>query len=294
MEPSKHKSGYVAITGKPNAGKSTLLNTLIGTKISITTDKPQTTRHRVIGILSNPESQIIFLDTPGLIEPRYRLQESMMKRVDESYHDADIILFIVEAEEKRLSTKVFEPLKKIGKPVILVINKMDLVSDTQVLPLVDRLSKLYEFDEILPISALKRTGTDVLLDEIIKRLPEGPPFYPKDQVSEHPERFFVAEYIREQIFLRYQQEIPYSCAVNIIQYSETPRMDIIEAEIVVARDSQKGILIGKKGQALKKLGIAARRSIEEFLGKKVRLNLFVKTRVNWREKDNFLRDYGYE
>lgn len=293
-QAAPHKSGYVAIVGKPNAGKSTLLNSLIGTKISIATKKPQTTRHRVIGIYSNADSQIIFLDTPGLIKPRYKLQETMMKKVNESYVDADIILFVVEATEKKLSAETFEPLRKLNKPVILLVNKMDLIKNAQVLPLVDRLSKLYPFDEILPISARLGTGIDELMKEIMKRLPVGPPFYPKDQVSEHPERFFVAELIREQIFILYKQEIPYSCAVNIIQYEENASRDIIEAEIVVNRDSQKGILIGKKGQALKKLGITSRRSIEQFLDKKVRLNLFVKTRDRWREKGNFLRDYGYD
>lgn len=293
-QAASHKSGYVAIVGKPNAGKSTLLNSLIGTKISIATKKPQTTRHRVIGIYSNADSQIIFLDTPGLIQPRYKLQETMMKKVNESYVDADIILFVVEATEKKLSAETFEPLRKLNKPVILLVNKMDLIKNAQVLPLVDRLSKLYPFDEILPISARLGTGIDELMKEIMKRLPVGPPFYPKDQVSEHPERFFVAELIREQIFILYKQEIPYSCAVNIIQYEENASRDIIEAEIVVNRDSQKGILIGKKGQALKKLGITSRRSIEQFLDKKVRLNLFVKTRDRWREKGNFLRDYGYD
>lgn len=292
--PSPHKSGYVAIVGKPNAGKSTLLNAILGTKISIATHKPQTTRHRIIGIYSEPDAQIIFLDTPGLIHPRYRLQESMMEKVNTSYRDADIVLFVVEATEKKLPGDAFEPLKAVGKPVILVVNKMDLLKRSEALPLVDRLSKTYPFEEILPVSALKNSGLDTLMAEILKRLPPGPPFYPKDQVSEHPERFFVAELIREQIFLLYQEEIPYSCAVNIVQYRESEDKDIIDADIVVARDSQKGILIGKKGQALKKLGRSSRKSIEEFLGKKTRLNLYVKARDNWREKDTFLREYGYE
>jgi GTP-binding protein Era len=292
--PRNHKSGYVAIIGKPNAGKSTLLNAIVGSKLSITTNKPQTTRHRVIGIYSKPETQIIFIDTPGMIHPKYKLQEAMMRNVATARQDADIIVYVVDATDKIPPEETFEKLKQLHKPVILVINKMDLVSSTAILPLIDELSHVYPFDLILPVSALKKEGLDKLVEALLDRLPYGPPFYPKDMISEHPERFFVAELIREQIFKQFQQEIPYSCAVNIVQYEESKKIDHIDAEIVVNRDSQKGILIGKKGSALKKLGTAARKSIEEFIGKKIFLNLHVKVRSKWRDKDTFIRNYGYK
>lgn len=292
--PPDHKSGYVAIVGKPNAGKSTLLNALLGSKLSITSKRPQTTRHRVIGIYSEPKAQVIFLDTPGLIHPKYKLQEVMMKYASEAQYDADLILYLVEATDQNVPEFAFDHLKKLRKPVILAINKMDLIPDKEVLPLVDRLSKMYPFDVILPISALKNRGIDELKKEVIERLPLGPPFYPKDQISEHPERFFVTEFIREQLFLLYKQEIPYSCAVNIVQYVEKEDIDIIDAEIIVNKDSQKGIIIGKGGKALKKLGTESRKSIMEFLNKKIRLNLHVKVRTKWRDQDVYLKNYGYK
>lgn len=292
--PKDHKSGYIAIVGKPNAGKSTLLNALLGSKLSIISNKPQTTRNRVVGIYSEEKVQIIFLDTPGLIHPKYKLQEAMMQLASEAQYDADIILYLIEATDKNIPEFTFDHLKELKKPVILAINKMDLIPGKEALPLVEKLSGMYPFDVILPISALKNRGLDDLKKQIIDRLPKGPPFYPKDQISEHPERFFVSELIREQLFLQYQQEIPYSCAISIIQYTEGAERDIIDADIVVNRDSQKGIIIGKGGKALKKLGIGARKSIEEFIGKKIRLNLFVKVRPKWREKDTFLKNFGYK
>jgi len=292
--PENHKSGYVAIVGKPNAGKSTLLNALLGSKLSITTHKPQTTRHRVIGIYSKPDSQIIFVDTPGIIQPKYKLQEAMMQNVAVARQDADIIVCVIDATDKKPDSKVFLPLKNLHKPVILVVNKMDLTTQEEVLPLVDELTQEYRFDLVLYVSAIKKEGLEPLIESILQRIPPGPPFYPKDMISEHPERFFVAELIREQLFLQFQQEIPYSCAVNIVMFEEGEDLDRIDAEIVVNRESQKGILIGKKGRALKKLGTAARKSIEEFLGKQIYLNIHVKVRPKWRNRDTFIRNYGYK
>ncbi|HKI45534.1 MAG TPA: GTPase Era [Balneolales bacterium] len=293
-EPTPHKSGYVALIGKPNAGKSTLFNTLVGSRLSITTPKPQTTRHRILGIYSDDRAQIIFLDTPGIIRPKYRLQEAMMGQVDQTRQDADIVLYIYDVTQAANMDVPVDLLNSFGKPVLLVLNKMDLIATKAGLPVAETLGKTYPFAGIFPVSALKGAGIDELRKELIRRMPPGPPFYPKNQISEHPERFFVAELIREQIFLLYQQEIPYSTTVNIIQYREGDEKDIIEAEIVVNRESQKGILIGKGGSALKKTGIAARKSVESFLGKKVRLNLFVKVREKWRDRDSFLRSFGYE
>ena len=290
--PEDHRSGYVALVGKPNVGKSTLMNALVGRKLSIVTAKAQTTRHRVLGILSDDDSQIVFLDTPGIIRPRYGLQESMMRQVSGAVSDADLLVFLAEATQDDADTL---SLEQIGAaPAILAINKIDKVSQEQALPLVESYTALRAFEEIIPISALKGTNLDVLLAEIKRRLPLGPPFYPKDMVSEHPERFFVAEIIREKIFERYRQEVPYSTAVNIVQYEEQEDgKDVIDAEIVVERDSQKGILIGKGGQALKRVGTDARKDIEAFLGRGVFLKLFVKVRGDWRNRETFLRDYGY-
>ncbi len=289
-----HKSGYVALIGKPNAGKSTLFNAFIGSRISIITPKPQTTRHRILGIYSDEDAQIIFLDTPGVIRPKYRLQEVMMDQVEQTRRDADVVLYIYDVTRGENADLPAGLLDSSGKPVLLVLNKMDLIPPAQGLPVAESLKEQYSFEDIFPVSALKGTGIEPLREELVRRIPPGPPFYPKDQVSEHPERFFVSELIREQIFLQYHKEIPYSTAVNIIQYEETPGRDVIDAEIIVNRESQKGILIGKGGSALKRTGTRARKSIEAFLGKRVRLNLFVKTRDKWRDQDVFLRSYGYE
>lgn len=291
--PEGHKSGYVAIVGKPNVGKSTLMNTLLGEKLSIVTRKPQTTRHRVIGIHSAPEHQIIFLDTPGIIEPQYGLHEAMMGQVEGAIRDADLLLFLHEAPQEQPDT---ESLEKIGDtPAFLVLTKMDLIPHDEALPLVESYTDLRGFDEVVPTSALKGFNLDTLLDLILETLPEGPPFYPKEMISEHPERFFVAEIIREKVYQHYHQEIPYSVQVNIVTYKERSEeeKDYIDAEIVVMRESHKGILIGEGGRALKKVGMAAREDIETFVGKPVYLNLHVKVQKDWRDRERLLRSYGY-
>lgn len=290
--PENHRSGYVALVGKPNVGKSTLMNALVGRKLSIVTSKAQTTRHRVLGILSDDDSQIIFLDTPGIIQPRYKLQESMMHAVGGALQDADLAVFLAEATREDPDALSLEKLG--GTPAILAINKMDLVPQEKVLPLVEAYLEQRDFDEVIPISALNGHNLDALLAAIKERLPLGPPFYPKEMISEHPERFFITEIIREKIFERYRQEIPYSTTVNIVTYEERPDgKDLIDAEIVVERQTQKGILIGKGGQALKRVGMEARKDIEDFLGRGVFLKLFVKVRDDWRNRDTLLRSYGY-
>ena len=286
------RSGYVALIGKPNVGKSTLLNALMKQKLSIVTAKPQTTRRRVLGILSSDDYQAILLDTPGVIEPRYRLQELMMKDVSSSAQDADVMVFMADATKDTVDEM---SLEYVGdRPAILALNKIDRVKQENVLPLVEAYIEKHDFDEVIPISALKNYQLDVLLDAVVERLPLGRPFYPREMISEQPERFFVAEIIREKIFQLYRQEIPYSTQVNVVSFEERDdEKDFIDAEIVVERDSQKGILIGKGGKALKKVGSLARKDIEQFLDSEVFLQLHVKVRSEWREKDSFLRSFGY-
>lgn len=291
--PEDHVSGYVAIVGKPNVGKSTLMNALLGQKLSIVTRKPQTTRHRVIGIHSSPEHQVIFLDTPGIIEPRYGLHEAMMGQVKGAIRDADLLLFLHEATQEKPDT---ESLQQIGDtPAFLVLTKMDLVPNDQTLPLVESYTELRAFDEVVPTSAKKGQNLDTLVELVVDALPEGPPFYPKEMISEHPERFFVAEIVREKVYQHYHQEIPYSVQVNVVTYEERGdgEKDYIDAEIVVMEDSHKGILIGEGGSALKRVGTAARKDIEAFVQSPVYLNLHVKVRKDWRDREQLLRSYGY-
>ncbi len=292
-EKKPHKSGYVAIVGKPNAGKSTLMNQVLGTKLSIATHKAQTTRHQIIGIHSEDDAQVIFLDTPGIINPKYELQKAMMRFVEKAEKDADIILFIVEANEKNIPDYAFDSLRKFHKPVILVINKIDQHEQAQVEKLSSELNERFKFKDTVCVSALNGTGTEGLLATIIDNLVPGPPFYPKDELSEHPVRFFASELIREQVFLQYHEELPYSTTVDIIQYEEREDMDYINAEVIVNRNSQKGMIIGKGGRAIKNLGTASREAIEEFVGRKVFLDLHVKVREKWREKENMVRNFGY-
>jgi GTP-binding protein Era len=291
------RCGYVAIIGAPNVGKSTLMNTLLKQKISIVTPKPQTTRHRVLGILSSESSQFIFLDTPGIIAPRYALQESMMSASSSAIADADVLVLLVDAkrrdplEDDHLSLTC---LDGVQKPVLLVINKIDLVPKHDLLPVIEGYARLHPFTAIIPVSALLSDGVDRIVPALLPLLPEHPPYFPLDIVSEQHQRFFVAELIREQIFLRAREEIPYATTVEITEFSEREEGRwLIRAEIYVERDSQKGILIGKGGATLRQLGSAARREIERFLEHPVYLDLRVRVREKWRSDETWLKRFGY-
>lgn len=290
----------MAIIGEPNVGKSTLLNGFLDQKISIVTNKPQTTRHKILGILSSETSQVIFLDTPGIIKPRYALHEVMMQFASSAIADCDILLYMVDAtapgsEREIVHDEAFKKLDGIAKPVYLLLNKVDLVNKGALLPLIDFYSKKFSFKEIFPISALKRDGTDKLLATIIKDLPVHPPFYPLDVISEQNQRFFVGEIIREKIFVKCQEEIPYSATVDIVEFKEREGGKwFVSADVFVERESQKGIVIGKKGSMLKEIGLQARRDIEQFLDHPVFLELHVKVRERWREDKQWLNRLGYK
>lgn len=293
------RTGYVAIVGEPNVGKSTLVNKLVGAKLSIVTNKPQTTRKSVLGIMTSDRAQTIFLDTPGVLSPAYLLQEKMLGYVESALKDADVILLLIDAHAPDLDRLADTPLgaiRDLRKPVILALNKVDALPDRKiVLPMMERFMKLGAFKEVLPISALHGDNVDVLLTMIEDALPAGPPLYDPELISEQPQRFFVSELIREQVLLLYKQEIPYSVEVVVVEFKErpAPAKIYINAEIVVERDTQKGIIIGKKGEALKRLGERARISIEEFLEQPVFLELFVKVRSDWRQSESRLRSFGY-
>ncbi|MDR9417821.1 GTPase Era [Gracilimonas sp.] len=292
-ETKAHKSGYVAIIGKPNAGKSTLMNYILGAKISITTHKAQTTRHQIVGIFSDEDTQIVFLDTPGVISPKYELQKAMMKTVERARADADVILFIHDPMDKHPTDDVIKLIKSINKPVFLVVNKMDVANEEKARKSAEEIEDKLKIRSTHYVSATAGTGVKELMDDIRGCLLPGPPFYPKEDLSEHPVRFFVSELIREQIFLQFHQEIPYSCTVEIASYDADVDIDRIHADIIVNQKSQKGMLIGKGGSAIKELGIESRKTIEEFIGKQVYLELHVKIREKWREKENWVRNLGY-
>jgi len=292
----EHKAGYVALTGKPNAGKSTLMNLLIGEKLSIVTPKAQTTRHRILGIYSTPDCQIVFSDTPGIVEVAYELHRSMMAAVMSSLHDADVVLYLVDvtAGRSKAEDEIIRKIKQAGLPVVVALNKCDLVSSEQIEIKKTEWKELFPGAAIHAISALKATGINDLLNHIISLLPVHPPYYDKDELTDRNLRFIASEIIREKIFLFYQQEIPYSCHVEIISFKEDPDMVRIAAVIHVARESQKGILIGKKGSAIKKVGTEARKEIERWTGRQVFLDLSVKVTPNWRDMQSHLRAFGYE
>jgi GTP-binding protein Era len=296
-EPSSHRAGYVAIVGEPNVGKSTLLNALLEQKLSIVSKRPQTTRQRVLGILSTDDSQIVFLDTPGLLRPKYLLHEKMVLSARLALRDADIVLLLTEASRGTdLPPAVESALGEVdsSKKLILVINKLDTVDKAQVLPVIEHFSKSGRFADIVPISALRKENLPDLMRTIVQYLPVHPPFYPLDAVSEQPERFFAAELIREKIFELFREEVPYSTAVEIVEFKEREvKKTYINADIIVERESQKGMLIGKGGSALKKIGQRARVDIEEMIGHPVFLDLHVKVRENWRENEGLLKRLGY-
>ena len=295
-----HKSGFVNIIGRPNVGKSTLMNAMVGERMSIITNKPQTTRHRIIGIMNGEDHQVVFSDTPGIIEdPAYRMQEVMNRFVNTTFEDADIMMFVTDVEERYADDDpVLEKLRNMEVPLFLVLNKVDLVSDGRLLQLIKEWSERVTFTEIIPISALHQNNTGRLLEVILKYLPEGPAYYPKDQLTDRPERFFISEIIREKILLLYHQEVPYSSEVIVTSFKEDETnkgeaLVRIGADIYVARNTQKAIIIGKGGSAIKKLGTEARKDIEKFLEKKVFLELHVKVKDNWRDDDRMLKHFGY-
>ncbi len=292
-----HKSGFVNIIGRPNVGKSTLMNALVGERMSIITNKPQTTRHRIIGIVSGEDYQVVFSDTPGIIrDPSYRMQEAMNRFVDGSFKDGDVMLFMTDVTEiYEDDDPIFEKLRRAEVPVFLLLNKTDLAEPKEVLQLIQKWDKRFKFAEIFPISAINKHNTDKLFEWILKNLPEGPVYYPKDQLTDKPERFFVSEIIREKILLHYKQEIPYSCEVVVDSFKEDPNKPLvrIHATIFVMRKTQKNIIIGHKGESIKRIGIEARKDIETFIEKKVFLELFVKVRDNWRDDDKSLKRFGY-
>ncbi len=293
MSPENFRTGYVALIGKPNVGKSTLLNALMGQKLSIVTPKAQTTRHRVLGILTEEHHQVIFLDTPGIMDPNTSLDQSMMQKVRDSVIDADLVIFLADARTTEPDLKSLDTIKH--RSVILALNKTDLVKQESMLPLAEAYMNLHPLEAVIPISALKEKNLSVLMDEIRKLLPKGPPLYPEEMISEHPERFFVAEIIREKVFEKFRQEVPYATAITISNYVERSEgKDLIEADIIVERSSQKGILVGANGHALKSIGIRARKDIEAFLGRNVYLKLFVRVRKDWRNQDRFLQSFGYK
>ncbi|MBI1806551.1 MAG: GTPase Era [Ignavibacteria bacterium] len=294
------RAGYVAIIGEPNVGKSTLMNSLIGQKISIVTNKPQTTRHKILGILSRDDYQLIFLDTPGLLQPKYLLHRAMMKSAFSAIDDADIILLMIDVTKPKTKEDTghniaLKALERSHKPLYLILNKIDLVKKADLVPLISNFGQRCSFKNVFPISALNLDGTEGVLKALVSELPEHPPYYPLDIVSEHSERFFVGEIIREKIFEIFREEVPYSTTVDVIDYKEQEgRKDLINAEIYVERASQKSMLIGKQGSALKRIGERARKDIEAFLGRKVYLELHVKVREKWREKAAWLKRLGYQ
>ncbi|HMR87736.1 MAG TPA: GTPase Era [Saprospiraceae bacterium] len=295
-----HKSGFVNIIGNPNVGKSTLMNALVGEKMSIITSKPQTTRHRIFGLLSEDDYQVVFSDTPGIIDrPIYGMQTSMNKFAFSSFEDADIILFVTDIFEKYTGEEpVLKALLNTEVPKYLIINKIDIDKDSKADEVASWWEDKIKFDEVFFISADKKENTQTLLDQILETLPEGPPYYPKDELSDKTERFFVSEIIREKLLMLYKQEVPYSCEVSISRFKEEEKngapLLMIYADIYVDRKSQKPIIIGKNGEAIKKLGIAARTEIEAFMGKHTYLDLNVKIKENWRNDDRMLKHFGYE
>lgn len=290
-----HKAGFVNIVGNPNVGKSTLMNQLVGERISIATFKAQTTRHRIMGIVNDDDCQIVFSDTPGVLKPNYKMQEMMLAFSESALADADILLYVTDVRET--PTKNMDFLEKVSKmeiPVILLINKIDESEQNQLGDLVETWHKLLPKAEILPISAKNKFGTEILMKRILELLPESPAYFDKDQLTDKPAKFFVSEIIREKILRYYDKEIPYSVEVAVERFKEDDRLIRINAVIYVERDSQKGIIIGHQGQALKKVSAEARKSLEQFFGKKIFLETYVKVDKDWRSSKRELRLFGYD
>jgi GTP-binding protein Era len=295
------RSGFVSIIGRPNAGKSTLLNKLVGEKLAIVTPKPQTTRNRILGIVNvparsgHPAGQIVLIDTPGVHKPDSSLNKKMMREVHEALEGRDAILLIVDATQKFGPGDRFtlDLVQRVGGPVFLLLNKIDRLEKARLLPMIAEYSKLHEFRDIIPISALTGDGLDLLLDRVMAALPEGPRYFPKDQITDQPERFLAAEIVREKVLLETAQEVPYASTVVVERWEETPRLTSIAAVIYCERDGQKKIIIGRRGEMLKKIGTAARHEIERILGTKVFLELFVKVRPGWRESREFVEELDW-
>ena len=289
-----HKAGFVNIVGNPNVGKSTLMNLLVGERISIATFKAQTTRHRIMGILNTEDTQIVFSDTPGVLKPNYKLQESMLNFSESALTDADVLLYVTDVVEKPDKNSEFlEKVRRMQVPVLLLVNKIDLSSQGELTSLVEEWHESLPSAEIIPISAANRFNVNVVLRRVRELLPDSPPYFGKDQWTDKPARFFVTEIIREKILLYYDKEIPYSVEVVVEQFKEDDKAIRINAVIYVERDSQKGIIIGKEGRALKKVATEARRSLEKFFGKSIYLETFVKVDKDWRNSDRELRNFGY-
>ena len=295
MEEKKFKSGFVNIIGNPNVGKSTLMNALVGERLAIITAKAQTTRHRIMGIVGGDDFQIVYSDTPGILRPSYKLQESMMGFVRGALKDADVILYVTDTVEKgdEASEEIVEKIKLSAIPTIVVINKIDISNQAQLESLVELWHNRLPEARIIPVSALEGFNVSGVFDNIMELLPEGAPYYEEGTLTDRPMRFFASEIIREKVFLNYDKEIPYSVEIVIEEYREEPTIDRISAVIYVARDSQKGIIIGRKGEMLKKVGTSARIELEKFIGKKVFLQLHVKVDEGWRNSNRSLRRYGY-
>ncbi len=291
-ETPKHKAGFVSIIGKPNVGKSTLMNQMVGEKLSIITSKAQTTRHRIMGILSGEDFQIVYSDTPGILKPEYALHKSMMKFVSSSLSDADVVLFVTDIYEL-FDESMAEALEKVNVPLVFILNKIDQAKGTGAEDKMTYWKERVKAQSYVAISALEGVNIENVFKEIINNLPEHPGYFPKDQLTDKPERFFAAEILREKIFTNYKKEVPYSTEVEITEFLESETIIRIRADIFVERKSQKGIVIGHKGEALKKVGIESRIDMEKFFGKQVHLETFVKVAENWRKKEINLKRFGY-
>lgn len=296
-----HHAGFVSIVGRPNAGKSTLLNALVGEKIAIVTEKPQTTRMNIQGILNvkaqrgRPAAQIVFIDTPGVHKPDSRLNRKMMQEIHAALESRELILLLVDATERfgPADEQVLELVKRTGGPVFLLLNKVDKLHKEKLLPIIEHYSKLHAFQEVIPISAIKRDGVDALINKVASALPAAPPYFPEDQLTDQPERFLASEIIREKVLLKTGKEVPYATAVIVERYEELPKLTRISAAIYCERDGQKAILIGKGGEKLKQMGTAARQELERRLDKKVFLELFVKVKPGWRQSAAFVEELDW-
>lgn len=289
-----HKAGFVNIIGNPNAGKSTLMNALVGERISIITSKAQTTRHRIMGIVNGDDFQIVYSDTPGIIKPKYKMQEGMMQFVGTALADADILLLVIDlSDDQPIEESMYEKILRSPVKVLVLLNKTDLVKDEFVAERKAHWEKEFPKAEVIPVSALKNLNTELVFERILFSLPEHPAYFPKDELTDKPERFFVSEIVREKILLNYDQEIPYSCEVVVEEFIESDNLVKIRANIFVSRESQKGILLGHQGKAIKKLGTESRLEIEKFVQKKVFLELFIKVDKDWRNSDRELKRFGY-